>query len=610
MAAKRSIAEETSLPIVLEIFRTFMANAASPQTSSRLVAPEREARIFWRIRWRSIRGVAAALLARSRLRLTLIAALCLLFWTALFILFRNGQHLVAVYPTIIEQLFNLFFLTLTALLIFSTAILLYSGLYRSREAGYLLTTPTSERRLFLHKFQEAAWFSCWGFFLLGSPMLVAYGVAAGSGWHFFAMIVPFMAAFAFIPTSVGAILCLIVVDRLPTVRRHAVFVGAVLAAAGIGWLAWQIVHLPARSVLTPRWFHELSQRLSVAEQSFLPSWWLTTGLLEMARTDDGTLSRRPWAQGIMFFALLTANALFFLSIAYSLAGRVYRRSFQSLATQQTAVKLARTSLVDRFAFAITWLFPLQLRHMIVKDVRLFRRDPLQWTQGALFCGLLVVYFFNVQSLASTDHTAQLINMVGFLNLAIVGLILSTFTSRFIFPMISLEGRRLWLLSRMPIRREIVLWSKFLFAGAGAAIPCCGLIAISDYMLPLPTAVCVIHQVDCLCLCFGLSGIAVGFGALFPSVREDSIAKIAAGFGGTVSLIVSSLFILCTILITAVPCHLYVSNQQLRSGSEWVNFLLDPTRALGVAAVLAIVLSMLAVIVPMRGGIKAFRRLEL
>ena len=30
-------------------------------------------------------------------------------------------------------------------------------------------------------------------------------------------------------------------------------------------------------------------------------------------------------------------------------------------------------------------------------------------------------------------------MIGFLNLAVVGLILSTFTTRFIFPMVSLEG---------------------------------------------------------------------------------------------------------------------------------------------------------------------------
>ena len=40
-------------------------------------------------------------------------------------------------------------------------------------------------------------------------------------------------------------------------------------------------------------------------------------------------------------------------------------------------------------------------------------------------------------------------MVSFLNLSVVGLLLSTFTTRFIFPMISLEGRRFWILGLLP-----------------------------------------------------------------------------------------------------------------------------------------------------------------
>ncbi len=550
------------------------------------------------------------MLTRSRLRLTLVLSLSFLFWVALFLLFRDGQRLVAIYPTIVEQLFNLFFLTLTALLVFSTAVLVYSGLYRSREAGYLLTTPTSERRLFLHKFQEAAWFSSWGFFLLSSPMLVAYGVESGSPWYYFAMILPYMAAFAFIPTSIGAILCLLIVDRLPMMRRHVLAVGVTLAMLAIGWIVWQVVNLPARNILTPRWFHELSQRLSVAEQNLLPSWWLTTGLLELARADSGTMAHRPWAQGILFFALLVANALFFLLIAYRLAGRVYRRSFQSLASEQTAHKKTGQSYLDRFAFGISWPLPNSLRHLIVKDVRLFRRDPLQWTQVAVFFTLLMLYFFNIQSLTSSDHSAQLINMIGFLNLAVVGLILSTFTTRFVFPMISLEGRRFWLLSLLPIHREQILWSKFIFAGVGASIPCCGLIVLSDYMLPLPWGVCLIHQLDCLGLCFGLAGIAVGLGALFPDLQEDATAKIAAGFGGTVSLVLSSLFILGVVLITAVPCHIFVSNIPIHSNNAIIDYLMESPRSLWVGTGLSITLSILVILIPMRSGIKAFRNLEM
>ena len=75
-------------------------------------------------------------------------------------------------------------------------------------------------------------------------------------------------------------------------------------------------------------------------------------------------------------------------------------------------------------------------------------------------------------------------MIGFLNLAVVGLILSTFTTRFIFPMISLEGRRLWILGLLPIRRDSILWSKFLFAAVGSLVPCTTLVLLSDLMLQI------------------------------------------------------------------------------------------------------------------------------
>ncbi len=64
------------------------------------------------------------------------------------------------------------------MLFFSTGILSYTGLFQSREAAYLLTTPATTDRIFAYKFLEAMGFSSWGFVLLGSPMMVAYGINA------------------------------------------------------------------------------------------------------------------------------------------------------------------------------------------------------------------------------------------------------------------------------------------------------------------------------------------------------------------------------------------------------------------------------------------------
>ena len=195
-------------------------------------------------------------------------------------------------------------------------------------------------------------------------------------------------------------------------------------------------------------------------------------------------------------------------------------------------------------------------------------------------------------------------MISFLNLAVVGLILSTFTTRFIFPMISLEGRRMWILGMLPLKRDSILWGKFLFAASGSALPSCLLILLSDLMLRISPLIVLIHQLICLLLCVGLSGIAVGLGAKMPDLREESPSKIAAGFGGTLCLVISAGYIVLIVLSTALPSHFYLSTLTSDFDPYWVQAWL----AAGTAA--AIALGLVATFVPMAIGLRAFRAMEL
>ncbi|MCH8841006.1 MAG: hypothetical protein IH831_10125, partial [Planctomycetes bacterium] len=201
-----------------------------------------------------------------------------------------------------------------------------------------------------------------------------------------------------------------------------------------------------------------------------------------------------------------------------------------------------------------------------------------------------------------------VNIVSFLNLAVVGLILSTFTTRFIYPLISLEGHRFWILGRLPVERDTILWGKFLFAACGSWLPCAGLVIVSDIMLKVSPLVLLVHQVICLLLCIGLSGMAVGLGALMPNFSDPSPSKIAAGFGGTLNLVLSALYILVVVLLTALPCHFYL----LASTSEMSSKLMQSGYLnlwLGMGIGVSLALAVIVTVVPMRLGLKAFRQLE-
>ena len=49
----------------------------------------------------------------------------------------------------------------------------------------------------------------------------------------------------------------------------------------------------------------------------------------------------------------------------------------------------------------------------------------------------------------------------------------------------------------------------------------------------------------------LTGLAVGLGALFPNFREENPAKIVSGFGGTLCLLASFLYIVGSVTLLAM-----------------------------------------------------------
>ncbi len=121
-----------------------------------------------------------------------------------------------------------------------------------------------------------------------------------------------------------------------------------------------------------------------------------------------------------------------------------------------------------------------------------------------------------------------------------------------------------------------------------------------------------HQLTCAILSLGLSGIAVGLGATMPNIREQSPSRIAAGFGGTLNLVLSAIYIVAVVALTALPCHFYVAAQSSHAAAVlaerpalqwWLRFWL----VAGTGG--SVMLGLVATVVPMKIGFRAFRRME-
>lgn len=563
------------------------------------------ARAFADLRGRLLWNGLRSALVHARLRLGMILVCSAIFWVGLFGLFFEGFQFLNSYfnltNDIIVSVFSIFFLSLLIMLIFSTGIILHSSLFQSRECAFLLATPASPDQIFAHKFVEAIIFSSWGFLLLGSPMMVAYGLTAHAPWPFYAMFLIYLIGFVLIPGSLGAIAAILIANYFPKRRRTVLTLSIVLALGASIALGARVLQTPG-DPLTRDWMDAIIGRLEFSQAPLLPSLWMAKGLIGAARGE--------WDEGLFYLAETVAHAGVLYLLAAIVARDLLRQGFSRVQGGRSSRKRRGFYLLDALFHRLFPFLSKPVRLLILKDLRTFRRDPAQWSQFLIFFGLLAFYFLNIRRLGYNVEEPYWRNLLSLLNLAVTALILSTFTSRFIFPLLSLEGRNFWILGLLPLSRSSILWGKFAFASGLSMVVTEILIVLSDLMLRMSPAMIALHIGTVAILCLGLSAISVGLGARLPNLKEEDPSKIASGFGGTLNLLVSLAFIGLIMTALAVPTHLYVVGRDVNAYGP-LEFA-DPTfrSRIAAAGIVCLFVGAAATIVPLRIGIKAFRNMEL
>jgi ABC-2 type transport system permease protein len=560
--------------------------------------------LFQRLRWRLWRNTLHVVLRRALARVLTILFCSLLVWGGIFaISFLGFRELrdrwnLPLDLELFGLVFDLLFISLTVLLIFSTGIILYSSLFSAAESSFLLSAPVREDHIFAYKFQGAVAFSSWAFILLGSPILIAYGMTVGGGapWYFYAVLPLFFLGFVLLPGSLGALFCLLLVNFVPRHRKQILVV--VLLALGIllaVWIYRWVTSLKDFS-LTRDWINQVVGEVSVISGPFVPAHWIARGLQSAALGEVSAMTYN--------LCLVWANGLFLYLLTAWTAGKLYRRGFNRVITGGTLRRRYGGGRLDNALSRLLFFLDPQTRVLIVKDFRTFRRDPAQWAQILIFLGLAVLYFWNVRQFYEQDIGRAFQNGISLLNLTATAFLMCAYTGRFIFPMLSLEGRKFWILGLLPLQRERLLWGKFAFAMTGSLLVAEFLVVFSNVMLNMPWQIVVVHTATVLVLSIGLSGLAVGLGACMPNFRETDPSKIAVGFGGTLNLVGGLLLLVVVIGLAAAPWHLVLARGQLSGyGLERVPWWVWPAGAAGTIA------GLLAAILPLRAGAKALRGME-
>lgn len=557
--------------------------------------------------WRRLKDLRRQSKLLSFLILLFVGGYALMaFW-----LFRVGLHFVGSFPglgfLLVERLMFLLFACLFVLLMFSNLVISYSNLFRNRETAFLMTLPIPPQTVFRWKLIESVLLASWAFLFLVAPLLIAYGLHAGVAWHYYLVTPVLLALFIVLPGVLGAWAAIQMARYLD--RRTFQIVALVLSLLGmvaaLFWLRSQPVteELMESRILVV--LDKLLNKTRFAESPFLPSYWLSASVLQ-------------WAEGATrsatFFLLLLLSYVLFLGwLAAVCTGGWFAESVS--AVQSRGSVFWQWTWFQRWqrrregqALSPRWLdrcfnrwAPLSadLRGIMVKDVRVFWRDTAQWGQTLVLFGLLGVYIVNLRHFSNQLSNPFWVHLVSYLNLGACALNLATLTTRFVFPQFSLEGKRVWIVGMAPLGLVRVVWAKLMLACAGAWGVTVGLMVLSCNMLQMPWERTVTFAVAVSVMTFTLNGLAMGVGTLFPNLKEDQPSKIVSGFGGTLCLVVSFVYIVVAVLLLAL-------------GTPWS---WTPDDRVAVSHVFAgwaafAVLSLLVGAIPLGLGLRQVRRFEL
>ena len=539
--------------------------------------------------WNIIRTIGE----HSRLKLISILVLGGGIWISLFIFPLLGFTWVVRIlreTTVSDMLVSLFFFLLTLMLIFSNAVIAYTGLFRSGETSFLQTAPVRPGTLFLYKMSESLAFSSWAFLLLGLPIMLAFGIHKNAPWFYYPSIIFFFAGFILIPAALGATAAMLISTAL--ILRTRRFLTWIAVAVGVLSLILLVKHINSEGQGAGIFIAtSLIERVSFTHSVFLPSSWISRGLAICS----GSPGPEGLGHAVYYLGLLVSNSLFFCLVAYFISDLNYRRAWDAVHSTGGRVRFKRLSM------RLDEIGPnSRLYHLVLKDLKTFIRDPVQWTQCAVLFGLLALYILNLRNLRYPVSQIFWRNLTSLLNLGSICLVLATLTTRFVFPMFSLEGQRSWVVGMMPMSRRLLLWSKLVFSLVASLAITLALMILSDIMLAEPPGVILVHVTTVALISIGLSGMAVGLSALYPSFREASPAKIVSGFGGTLNLILSLLFVSLVVSMEALPVYLWS-----------VSAITREQMVVGTAGALALIAALAAAAfgVPMYLGTKALNRME-
>lgn len=430
------------------------------------------------------------------------------------------------------------------LLLFSNSIAALGYLFTAKDIPMLLYMPVSTLRIYFARLTETICTSSWIFIVFFIPIICATQSAFDLPRTFyfvaFAAIIPFL----IIPAAIGTIFVTLFVNLIPPHRIRDILVGiAFLIMFSVLLLTNQ--DAPVIDTQSKNLSHLLGylEKLNRPLPQWLPSTW-TAKVLGSYLSNDTNFPAKELLL-LISSAIISVffGALFFVSF--------FHRGFSISAHSKKRPK----AYSSKFSGLPLFILPPQLRGFVVKEFKMFIRDTTQSLQLIMLLLLTFIYLWNFRSLRvvpnfSAESMTWWKVILAVSNTAFGACVISAIATRFVFPCISLEGRAYHLIRSTPIGIGRIIHYKF-FTWLWPVMTLCLVLLLSgSFAIDANTKTIFATIFIAISMAIGITGLAIGIGAVYGRFDWEAPTQVTASFGSLVFMLVALALILSTMLPVA------------------------------------------------------------
>jgi len=447
----------------------------------------------------------------------------------------------------ISMLLYVFFFSVNV----GNVIVSYATLYRSQETSYLLTKPISHTSLFIIRFLDNFFYSSTTLFLMATAVLLGYGSYFNLAWSFYVQTMVLL----FIPYMLLAASVAVIALMLLMNLSSRIGVKSVLAMAGLGYLALVYSYFKMTSPMdlvtsVMKYYPNVDQYFGFLEPPlvrYLPNQWVADALYWTIRGDYSHVAK---------YTFLLLDAVFLsLVVMVVLAKRLYYSSWLT-SLELRARGEAHATSVGFMSFGRAPVIDQQRSALVKKDFWQFFREPSQWIHFVIISMLVVIFLASIAQIHLRSRLPFL-QTASYLVVYVFNVFLiSSIALRFVYPMMSIEGKSFWSVLSAPVLPQKIYWTKFLVAIIPIAMASLFLGIVSYYSLLGYGLLLDLAIVSALFVTLALVSLNLGAGTYFCDYSETNPIRVSSSQGATLTFLLSIVYLVFLIAVLFVPLFGY------------------------------------------------------